>query len=203
VSVLGPVKKAFEYTLLPGAEILVANFRADAFYRFFGSWMLAEHTPVNPDDFLDENCFTALWYELKKMAGPTERVDYILEFCKPYLRDRDTITEHIAAFENDSLSVVKTIAKETNRSERSVQLHHKKHLGYSAKEITRYHRFLKAIELIQHLVLNGLKPDWFDIIDQCGYYDQSQLIHDFRHYINLTPTGFLKFQQDICIATPE
>jgi AraC-like DNA-binding protein len=40
--------------------------------------------------------------------------------------------------------------------------------------------------------------DWFEVINECGYYDQSQLIHDFKHYINLSPAKYLKFQQDIC-----
>ncbi|MFZ0596955.1 MAG: AraC family transcriptional regulator [Flavobacterium sp.] len=34
-------------------------------------------------------------------------------------------------------------------------------------------------------------------MDQCGYYDQSQLIHDFKYYMNISPTKFLKFQNDI------
>jgi hypothetical protein len=32
--VLGPVKKAFDYSLLPNSQILAGNFRDDAFYRF-------------------------------------------------------------------------------------------------------------------------------------------------------------------------
>lgn len=34
--VLGPVKQPVNYTLPAGAEILVANFKDDAFYRFLG-----------------------------------------------------------------------------------------------------------------------------------------------------------------------
>lgn len=47
------------------------------------------------------------------------------------------------------------------------------------------------------------KIDWFEIINKCGYYDQSQLIHDFKHYLNISPTKYVKFQQDICIANAE
>ncbi|WP_315823832.1 DUF6597 domain-containing transcriptional factor [Paraflavitalea speifideaquila] len=35
--VMGPLKKVLEYELAPGSEILVVNFRFDAFYRFFGA----------------------------------------------------------------------------------------------------------------------------------------------------------------------
>lgn len=70
--------------------------------------------------------------------------------------------------------------------------------GYSAKEISRHQRFLKAVELVQNMALSNSKADWFDVVNKCGYYDQSQLIHDFKHYTHLSPSKYLKFQQDIC-----
>ena len=89
-------------------------------------------------------------------------------------------------------------ASQHHQSERNIQTIHKKHLGYSAKELNHYQRFLRAIELIQDIASKSSKIDWFKIINECGYYDQSQLIHDFKNYINLSPTKYLKFQQDIC-----
>lgn len=197
---LGPIKQAFEYSLPENSEILVANFKDDAFYRFFGRTSVAENLPLHPDELLDENCFTALWTELNPMSDATERVNYILEFCKPYLRQRNTITEQLTNFNAKALNPVKSIASENNQTERNIQITHKKYFGYSAKELNRYQRFLKAIELIQGIASQNLKVDWFEVVSQCGYYDQSQLIHDFKHYTNLSPTNYLKFQQDICNA---
>lgn len=196
--VLGPIKNAFDYTLPAGTEILVANFKGDAFYRFFGNAVLAEHVPVNPDELIKENCFADLWHELKKLNSQQEKVDYILDFCKPYLKNRSATSELLTAFDDTVLDPIKTIAKEMNQSERNIQLRHKQYLGYSAKEINRYYRFLKAVEFIRDFAIKQVKPDWFEVIDQCGYYDQSQLIHDFKFFLNLSPARFLKFQQDIC-----
>jgi AraC-like DNA-binding protein len=197
--VLGPIKQAFEYSLPPTSEILVANFKDDAFYRFFGNTSVSEHLPVNPDDLLDKNCFTALWAELNKLEDAYHRVNYILECCTPYLRQRNVIIEKLANVNDEYLNPIKSVAGQQKQTERNIQLNHKKYLGYSAKEITRYQRFLKAIELIQNTVSASIKIDWFEIINECGYYDQSQLIHDFKHYINISPTKYLKFQQDVCI----
>lgn len=202
--VLGPIKQAFEYTLPVGSEILVANFKDDAFYRFFGSVALPNHVPFDPNILIHENCFTDLWHKLKEIHPAAEKADYILSFCKPYLKDRDHNFEPIANYsdETNSQNPIKAIAGERNRSERSIQLHYKKFLGYSSKEMNRYHRFLKATELIQTLISDGMKPDWIEVVSHCGYYDQSQLIHDFKHFINLTPSQYLKFQQSICFAKP-
>jgi AraC-like DNA-binding protein len=196
--VLGPLKQAFDYSLPQKSKILVANFRDDAFYRFFGNASVAEHLPANPDDLLDENCFTALWSELNRINDTNHQVNYILDFCKPYLKQRNKIAVKLTNFDDETLNPIKSIASQQNQTERNIQLNHKKHLGYSAKEINRYQRFLKAIELLQNIASTSTKIDWFEIINECGYYDQSQLIHDFKHYIKISPTKYLKFQQDIC-----
>lgn len=196
--ILGPIKQAFDYSLSPNSEMLVANFKNDAFYRFFGQANVAEGLPINPDDLLVENCFTALWQELKLMKNATERVNYILEFCKPYLKEQNSTTKLLTHLKDQTLNPIKLVAEENNQSERAIQLHHKKHFGYSAKEINRYQRFLKAVKLIEDCAIKDLKVDWFEVVDRCAYYDQSQLIHDFKYYINLSPSKYLKLQQDIC-----
>ncbi|OQP62024.1 DNA-binding protein [Niastella vici] len=196
--VIGPIKQAIDYTLPPGSEILVANFIDDAFFRFFGTAPIAGQCALNPDDLLNENCFTALWNELNKINDTSNRVNFMLDFCKPYLQHRDPIAIQIAGFDDNNQSPIKVISEKNDMTERSIQLHHKKQLGYSAKELGRYQRFLKAIQLIQTIAANDTKMDWFEIISECGYYDQSQLIHDFKHYLNLTPSKYLKFQEGIC-----
>lgn len=196
--VLGPIKQAFSYSLPPNCGILVANFKDDAFYNFFGNAAVAEHLPIHPDDLLDENCFTSLWTQLNKIKDNNDRVEYILKFSKPYLKQKNLIAEKLVSFKDSNLNPIKSIANTQNQTERNIQLNHKKHLGYTAKEISRYQRFLKAVEFIQNIASSSGKIDWFDIINDCGFYDQSQLIHDFKHYLNLSPTKYLKFQQDIC-----
>ena len=196
--VLGPVKRAFDYVLPPGAEILVVNFVGDAFYRFFGKTSVAEHVPMNPDVLLFENCFTDLWFRMNTMRDVNQRVNCILEFCRPYLKERNSVVNQLIGFKDDEKNVVKVVADANDQTERNIQLLHKKHLGYSAKELSRYNRFLKAVGLIQMLVTANAKIDWIEVVNTCGYYDQSQLIRDFKHYIHLSPNQYLKFQKDIC-----
>jgi AraC-like DNA-binding protein len=198
--VLGPIKQAFDYTLEPGSEILVANFKEDAFYRFFGNALLTHSLPIHPDALIAENCFNTLWEELKMIPNARQRVSVILNFCRPYLREQNAITTLLADFKNESLDPIKAIALQTNQTERNIQLNQKKFFGYTIKEVTRYERFLKVVEQIQQNIQKKQKTDWLQIVEECGYYDQSQLIHDFKYYMNLSPTKFLKFQQDICSA---
>lgn len=204
--VLGPIKQAIDYSLPPLSDILVVNLIDDAFYRFFGRAPTPTNLPTHPDALLDDNCFTALWSVLNQTDDPVLQLDYLLQFCKPYLSRRSQLAEALVNFEDPSMSPIKAIASEQHQSERNIQLNHKKQLGYSAKELTRYQRFIKAIALIQQFAADSAraertKVDWFEVINACGYYDQSQLIHDFKHYLNLSPTKYLKFQEAICNPT--
>ncbi|WP_194778083.1 helix-turn-helix domain-containing protein [Pararhodonellum marinum] len=198
--VFGPIKQAFDYSLPPNSKVLVANFKDDAFYRFFGIAAVAEPLPKNPDDLSDEICFTILWEELNKIDDVNHQISYMLDFFKPYLRRKNKIAQKFANLTLDNLSLIKSVASQEKQTERNIQLQHKKYLGYSSKEINRYKRFLKAIELIQNTAGTTIKIDWFKIINECGYYDQSQFIRDFKYYLNISPTKYLKFHQDICMV---
>lgn len=195
--VFGPVRQSFDYTLPAGTSILVANFKNDAFFRFFGKASI-ENQVGHPDDLLAENCFTDLWYQLKQIDSTTKQVDYILDFCRPYLQHRDNTSQLLSHFENNVLNPVKVIAEQTQQTERNIQRKQKEQFGYSLKELNRYNRFLKAIKIIEEETGKQNTIEWFTIIDQCGYYDQSQLIHDFKHFLNISPTQYIRFQQDIC-----
>lgn len=194
--VLGPIKQPIEYTLPAGADLLVVNFKDDAFYRFFGPALISGPIAAHPDRLLQENCFSQLWLVLKEQS-PSGRAGLILDFCRPYLKCRDAAFEDISRQTSDYLvtSPIKTLARKTGQSERNIQLNHKKYLGYTAKQRARYERFLKAMQLLQN---PAGKVDWLEVVQACGYYDQSQLIHDFKHYLNLSPARYIKFQAQVC-----
>lgn len=108
--------------------------------------------------FLDENCFTSLWAQLNKIEDINDRVEYILEFSKPYLKQRNIIAEQLANFKDANLNTIKSVASAQNQTERNIQLNHKKHLGYTAKEISRYQKeaFLTDVLINSQLTLKSL-----------------------------------------------
>lgn len=204
--IIGPVKQALDYQLSPGAQILVVNFIADGFYRMFGALPPAGTSlyPAMTDQGPVPACFSDLWVALSDLSGhpdQRERVDYLAKYCLPYIRDADPDIAQLKALGEDHLDPIKAAAFKTGKSERRIQQLHKKQLGSSAKELLRFQRFIHALQLLD--IHNSrqtslAKPDWFDIIVTCGYYDQSQLIHDFKHFMGLSPSKYLKFQNSIC-----
>lgn len=201
--VTGPLKAALEYELPPGCEILVVNFKFDTFYRFFGR-SLKEYSTVlqDPDELIHTHCFSDMWQELKDTKDNAQRIEKILDFAAGYLRERDPGSDDIIrnGLGESALNPVKLVADKSGQSERNVQLNYKKYLGYSAKEMNRYQRFRNAVSFVRASSQKQEAIDWFEVIDRCGYYDQSHLIHDFNHYLDITPNQFLKLQQTICVA---
>lgn len=195
--IFGPVKKAFTYTQPPNNTILVANLKNDALYRFFDISAAKIQPDLQPDFLIYQNCFNALWAELNDIKNPNARIDTLLQFSEMYLKPQSALAQQMTQSFPPNINPVKKIALIAHQSERNIQINHKKQFGYSAKEIARYERFSKALQLT-NTAINHRKPDWHEIVSKCGYYDQSQLIHDFRYYLNTTPSKYMKAHQHFC-----
>jgi AraC-like DNA-binding protein len=200
--VIGPVKRSLQYILPPGNEILVANLKADTFYRFFArSLRSTQYLVLHPDELLEKHCFADLWDELRTMPSAETKMQAILAFSADYLRTREAASEALLqAADDPAINPVKELAGKKQQSERTVQLNYKKYLGYSAKELNRYKRFQETIYFINKIHQPGRDIDWFEVIHHSGYYDQSHLIHDFNHYLGISPGQYLKLWEEMCVG---
>ena len=97
---------------------------------------------------------------------------------------------------------MRAIAQDSNLSERTVQLRFKKYLGYSPKELIRFLRFKQVIQSIQQQ--QSSQVDWYALVEQFGYHDQSHLIKDFKQYLGMTPQKFVKdiAGKEFCVSRP-
>jgi AraC-like DNA-binding protein len=58
-------------------------------------------------------------------------------------------------------------------------------VGLSPKALARVHRFRGALDMLTRA--KGVVP-WAALAEQCGFYDQSHLINEFRRFTGFTPT---------------
>lgn len=68
----------------------------------------------------------------------------------------------------------------------------RQNVGLTPKKFTRLQRFQQAL----HLSVQTIDPDWADIAFQCGYFDQSHLINEFRALGGITPTSYAPQDSD-------
>jgi hypothetical protein len=130
--IAGPIKHAITYTLTPGAKMLAADLKHDAFFRFFCTSMLEDH--LHPNDLVNDDSFTILWNELNLIESAEDKVEHILSFSRPFLQGHHPLAEKIIAVANNGLCPIKEVSYTEQISERSVQMKLKDHFGYSARE---------------------------------------------------------------------
>lgn len=196
------------YEMLPGADIVVTVFNLDGFYRLFQVPVdeLNGETVHHPDAFIHQPDYEELWEILNRSHVAEERIELLSDYIRTYKHEAEEAARPLlegAEYFNDPLiQPVKAIAADADLSERSVQLRFKKYVGYSPKELLRFLRFKQVINNI--IEKPGVEIDWYDLIHDFGYHDQSHLIKDFHHFLGTTPEIFVKqiAGKEFCTTRP-
>ena len=206
VAVVGPLRRMLKYEILPKTDLIVIVFNMDGFYRLFQLPMdqISGDEILDPDLLLKVSGFSKLWEELKNLESLHERVELLKMYGLAFVQNaEDAITpllQGISYFNGAFVQPVRAIAMDSDLSERTIQLRFRKYLGYSPKELLRFIRFKKVIADILNKKDNEI--DWFGLIEEFGYHDQSHLIKDFHHYLGTTPQKFVKdiLGKEFCVS---
>ncbi len=91
----------------------------------------------------------------------------------------------------DQISVAKMNSKIGFSQKHFVQLF-RKHVGVTPKSYVRLMRFQRAIQTID----SAATIDWVEVAYDCGFYDQSHFINDFKHFAGFTPEVYAKIQRN-------
>ncbi|MGM0546571.1 MAG: helix-turn-helix domain-containing protein [Bacteroidota bacterium] len=83
---------------------------------------------------------------------------------------------------------IKEICRETGYSMSTLERHMKKIVGITPKQFQRVIRFNRTMQFIKHLPSH---PNWPQVAQQFGYYDQTHFIKEFKHFNGQTPSAFL------------
>jgi AraC-like DNA-binding protein len=66
-------------------------------------------------------------------------------------------------------------------------------VGMTPKRFARIHRFQQLLTLVGRVP----SPDWSELAELSGYFDQSHLIRDFLAFSGLSPTDFVRRQDSL------
>lgn len=93
---------------------------------------------------------------------------------------------------------IKAISDKVGYSQKHTIRLFKEHVGVTPKEFLKVIRFQKAIRQIE----NDISVDWSLIAFDCGFFDQSHFIADFKGFSGLTPSAYLKQRGDFLNYIP-
>lgn len=206
VAAIGPLRKMLTYELLPETNLIVIVFNPQGFYRLMQLPMneMGEKDLMDPDELLQITGFNVLWELLDNLPSLHEKVSLLKEYGLNFIQEPEPasapLLKGLSYFENARIQPVRAIATDTDLSERTVQLRFKKYMGYSPKELLRFLRFKKVVNSI--LKLENQEVDWYGLIEEFGYHDQSHLIKDFHHYLGTSPHKFVReiVGKEFCVS---
>jgi AraC-like DNA-binding protein len=124
-------------------------------------------------------------------ATPAERFS-LLEQTLAARLDRTTsrhgaVPVALDAFEQTATGVrVRDVARRVGLSQRRFIQVFAAEVGLTPKLYGRVRRFQRALALVRGVPA----PDWAQLAVECGYFDQSHLIRDFRAFAGLTPEEY-------------
>jgi methylphosphotriester-DNA--protein-cysteine methyltransferase len=83
---------------------------------------------------------------------------------------------------------VEELAAQLHVSRQHLAAQFRQHVGLSPKLYARICRFRRATATLRTDTTGSL--DWAQLAADCGYFDQSHLIHDFQEFSSSTPEQF-------------
>lgn len=83
---------------------------------------------------------------------------------------------------------IESLVEQLGISRQHLAAQFRSHVGLSPKLYARILRFRRATDALGQPSLSAF--DWAQLALDCGYFDQSHLIRDFREFADSTPEGF-------------
>jgi AraC-like DNA-binding protein len=123
-------------------------------------------------------------------AGNHERAKIASAFLEQRLRDNQSCAPAIISCMNDMIKShgplkIEQIAQQYFISQRQFERRFKEYAGLSPKLFTRIVRFHSACQQF-----GNPNTSLTEIAYDCGYYDQSHFIHDFKEFSGLHPKHY-------------
>lgn len=175
-------------------KLIFCIFKPVGFYRLFKVPIHLLNNDVVPlEVFLGTRTRE---FKDRVLSAPNDEVrirlvnDFFISLVRKQPENYPMTLEHAQdrLLEKNGLIDIEGLANQLNVSRRSLERRFQESVGMSPKYYAQVLRFNYAF---------GLKRanpalDWFDIIYDCGYFDQTHFIKEFRHFTGQAPVSFYR-----------
>jgi AraC-like DNA-binding protein len=121
-------------------------------------------------------------------------LDYLTareKICRPGMNQSDLVDHAVTALESShGLLKIGTLANAVGVSRQHLALQFRAHVGITTKTFARICRFRRAVADIRNARAPAARIDWATLALDCGYFDQSHLIHEFHEFSGGSPDSF-------------
>ncbi|HXS35566.1 MAG TPA: AraC family transcriptional regulator [Flavipsychrobacter sp.] len=135
---------------------------------------------------LEEQLFDAL--DNTTRVAITEK--YLLRKLRHLSGEYSMVSKCIHEIRNSATSNIKELSVQYNTNYKTLERRFNNIMGLTPAELIKINRFNNAVLLMYSCRFDSLT----NIAYECGYYDQSHFIREFRQLTNFSPKEFLKEQ---------
>lgn len=185
------------------AAMIVVYFKKGLAYPFFPVPMNEMSNCVVDADLLWGNWFSSVRERILETTDPTRRFEILEEALlsefAAQLRHDPCVAYAVKQIilQPDQISFSR-MSREIGYSQKHFIALFKSRVGITPKAYLKIARFQKAIlEIEQQRTVN-----WTTISSDCGFYDQSHFINDFRLFSGFTPEQYLRRKNDTLNYVP-
>ena len=140
-----------------------------------------------------------LWERVAAARSDTARLALVQRalLARPAAGDIDRVTASAVGdfVRSAGRASVRTVAARAGVTTRHLQRRFAERVGIGPKALARILRFQNTLRL--RAACDGRRTDWVRIAAECGYADQSHLIHDYAAFAGETPASLIAAEGEL------
>ena len=188
--------------IAPAADVdtMAVRFRPGGAYPFFRAPMSALTDRCVPlGDLWTPRDASRLWHQLAASRGDDSRVAIVARELQRRIavadQDRVTPVAVAALVRTAGRARVDALAGRAGTTTRQLQRRFVERVGVSPKTLARILRFQRT--LLHRAAGEPSRADWVRVAVECGYADQSHLIHDYAAFAGETPASLIAAEGEL------
>ena len=197
------IEPCFDASRVP-SHLMAARLRPSGAYAFFGFPMDELSNDVIDLDGLSTPAFSSVHTQLLETASRIERFalleTLVRERVGAQFRVRPFIRWASAQIERTHGAVrILDLCRELGVSRKHLNQWFRKQVGLAPKQYAGLARFQRLVGSLTR----SPAPDWSELAQTCGFYDQAHLVHDCQAFAGMAPTSLRESLSPDGIATVE
>ncbi len=177
---------------IPDTELMGIRFKAGGLYPFINSDVFQLFNKVEDASTYFPEINSSLRKSLIDCETPEEKIVLLREWLLKHFKHEESInrTIHNACqqiIDDPTISTLEKIKNDISYSEKQFIHNYKFQIGITPKVFQRIIRFNQILPRIKE----KKKIEWAEISEECGYFDQSHFIRDFKQFSGFNPSEFL------------
>ncbi|WP_194831409.1 AraC family transcriptional regulator [Prolixibacter sp. NT017] len=188
--VSGIQRRQHIYRLRGNETIVYIRFRPGGFHALtqIPQWELEDE--IIDAELLLGNSISRLWEELHDCSAIPDIFMKIEQFFLNRINGQLNLAAQVVGYVTNYIDhPLPVLIKKTGYSQKHLIQLFKKHIGVTPKYFQRIKRFNQVLNDLQTTASDSI--DWSGIVYKNGFYDQSHLIKEFKHFANIQPQAFI------------